>query len=233
MAVPYFYEALLTNNPSSFTLSEESSKHCVQVLRMKEGDRIDITNGIGQLFEATILHADKKRTSVQIDSTKTIAPALQKITLGISLLKNATRLEWLFEKATEMGVHTIVPLICDHTIHERFKTERMQNILQSAMIQSQQVWLPILAEPTPFDQFLANYTASQKIIAHCEPQEKTNIKQLAVKDDCILLIGPEGDFSTKEIELALSQNYEAIHLGPTRLRTETAGLFALSVLKKF
>jgi 16S rRNA (uracil1498-N3)-methyltransferase len=233
MAVPYFYEALLTNNPSSFTLSEESSKHCVQVLRMKEGDRIDITNGIGQLFEATILHADKKRTSVQIDSTKTIAPALQKITLGISLLKNATRLEWLFEKATEMGVHTIVPLICDHTIHERFKTERMQNILQSAMIQSQQVWLPILAEPTTFDQFLANYNASQKLIAHCEPQEKTNIKQLAVKDDCILLIGPEGDFSTKEIELALSQNYEAIHLGPTRLRTETAGLFALSVLKKF
>lgn len=233
MAVPYFYEALLINNPSSFTLSEESSKHCVQVLRMKEGDRIDITNGIGQLFEATILHADKKRTSVQIDSTKTIAPALQKITLGISLLKNATRLEWLFEKATEMGVHTIVPLICDHTIHERFKTERMQNILQSAMIQSQQVWLPILAEPTPFDQFLANYTASQKLIAHCEPQEKTNIKKLAVKDDCILLIGPEGDFSTKEIELALSQNYEAIHLGPTRLRTETAGLFALSVLKKF
>jgi 16S rRNA (uracil1498-N3)-methyltransferase len=200
---------------------------------MKEGDRIDITNGIGQLFEATILHADKKRTSVQIDSTKTIAPALQKITLGISLLKNATRLEWLFEKATEMGVHTIVPLICDHTIHERFKTERMQNILQSAMIQSQQVWLPILAEPTTFDQFLANYNASQKLIAHCEPQEKTNIKQLAVKDDCILLIGPEGDFSTKEIELALSQNYEAIHLGPTRLRTETAGLFALSVLKKF
>jgi 16S rRNA (uracil1498-N3)-methyltransferase len=233
MAVPYFYEALLTNNPSSFTLSEESSKHCVQVLRMKEGDRIDITNGIGQLFEATILHADKKRTSVQIDSTKTIAPALQKITLGISLLKNATRLEWLFEKATEMGVHIIVPLICDHTIHERFKTERMQNILQSAMIQSQQVWLPILAEPTPFDQFLANYNASQKLIAHCEPKEKTNIKQLAVKDDCILLIGPEGDFSTKEIELALSQNYEAIHLGPTRLRTETAGLFALSVLKKF
>jgi 16S rRNA (uracil1498-N3)-methyltransferase len=200
---------------------------------MKEGDRIDITNGIGQLFEATILHADKKRTSVQIDSTKTIAPALQKITLGISLLKNATRLEWLLEKATEMGVHTIVPLICDHTIHARFKTERMQNILQSAMIQSQQVWLPILAEPTPFDQFLANFNASQKLIAHCEPKEKTNIKQLAVKDDCILLIGPEGDFSTKEIELALSQNYEAIHLGPTRLRTETAGLFALSVLKKF
>lgn len=233
MPVPYFYEAQLTSNPSVYTLSEETSKHCVQVLRMKAGDRIDLTNGIGQLFEATINIADKRNTTVQIQAQKTITPSTQKIILGISLLKNVTRLEWLLEKATEMGVHTIVPLICDHTIHERFKTERMQNILQSAMIQSQQVWLPILAEPTPFDQFLANYNASQKLIAHCEPKEKTNIKQLTVKDDCILLIGPEGDFSTKEIELALSQNYEAIHLGPTRLRTETAGLFALSVLKKF
>jgi len=233
MPVPYFYEANLTSNPSVYTLSEETSKHCVQVLRMKAGDRMDLTNGIGQLFEATIQLADKRNTTVQIQAQKTIAPTSQKITLGISLLKNVTRLEWLLEKATEMGVHTIVPLICDHTIHERFKTERMQNILQSAMIQSQQVWLPILSEPTPFDQFLANYKAAQKLIAHCEPQEKTNIKNLEVADDCILLIGPEGDFSPKEIEWALSQNYEAIHLGPTRLRTETAGLFALSVLKKF
>jgi len=233
MPVPYFYEANLTSNPSVNTLSEETSKHCVQVLRMKAGDRMDLTNGIGQLFEATIQLADKRNTTVQIHAQKTIAPTSQKITLGISLLKNVTRLEWLLEKATEMGVHTIVPLICDHTIHERFKTERIQNILQSAMIQSQQVWLPILSEPTPFDQFLANYNAAQKLIAHCEPQEKTNIKNLEVADDCILLIGPEGDFSPKEIEWALSQNYEAIHLGPTRLRTETAGLFALSVLKKF
>jgi 16S rRNA (uracil1498-N3)-methyltransferase len=233
MSVPYFYEANLTSNPSVYTLSEETSKHCVQVLRMKAGDLMDLTNGIGQLFEATIQLADKRNTTVQIQAQKTIAPTSQKITLGISLLKNVTRLEWLLEKATEMGVHTIVPLICDHTIHERFKTERMQNILQSAMIQSQQVWLPILSEPTPFDQFLANYNATQKLIAHCEPQEKTNIKNLEVADDCILLIGPEGDFSPKEIEWALSQNYEAIHLGPTRLRTETAGLFALSVLKKF
>jgi 16S rRNA (uracil1498-N3)-methyltransferase len=233
MPVPYFYEAQLTSNPSVYILSEETSKHCVQVLRMKAGDRIDLTNGIGQLFEATISIADKRNTTVQIQAQKTIAPSTQKIIIGISLLKNVTRLEWLLEKATEMGVHTIVPLICDHTIHERFKTERMENILQSAMIQSQQVWLPILAEPTTFDKLIANYTASQKLIAQCAPQEKTNIKQLVVNDDCILLIGPEGDFSAKEIEFALSQNYEAIHLGPTRLRTETAGIFALSVLKKF
>jgi 16S rRNA (uracil1498-N3)-methyltransferase len=233
MSVPYFYEALLTNNPTTYILSEETSKHCVQVLRMKAGDRIDLTNGIGQLFEATIQVADKRNTTVQIESQKTIAPATQKITLGISLLKNVTRLEWLLEKATEMGVHTIVPLICDHTIHERFKTERMQNILQSAMIQSQQVWLTNLSEPVAYETFLQKYEATQKLIAHCEPQEKTNIKNIKVEEDCLLLIGPEGDFSPKEIELALFNNYQAIHLGPTRLRTETAGLFALSVLKKF
>ena len=233
MAVPYFYEPLIVSSTNAYTLSEETSKHCVQVLRMKEGDRIDLTNGVGQIFEATLTVAHKKNTQVQISAERTEAAPNQKIILGISLLKNAVRLEWLFEKATEMGVHTIVPLLCERTIHERFKMDRMQNILQSAMIQSQQVWLPILTEPMAYINFIKTYKAAQQFIAHCEPTEKTNIKDLNVGDDCILLIGPEGDFSPKEIEAALSLNYAAIHLGPTRLRTETAGLFALSVLKKF
>jgi 16S rRNA (uracil1498-N3)-methyltransferase len=233
MAVPYFYEPLIASNISTYTLSEETSKHCVQVLRMKEGDRIDLTNGIGQIFEASITLAHKKHTTVQIESEKGINPSAQKIVLGISLLKNVTRLEWLFEKATEMGVHTIVPLICERTIHERFKNDRMQNILQSAMIQSQQVWLPILTEPTTYGNFIKTYKASQQLIAHCEPADKTSIKDLATGNDCVLLIGPEGDFSPKEIREAIALNYTEIHLGPTRLRTETAGLFALSVLKKF
>jgi 16S rRNA (uracil1498-N3)-methyltransferase len=232
MPVPYFYEAALTNNPSGYTLSEETSKHCIQVLRMKVGDRIDLTNGIGQLFEATISTADKKNCTVQVIDQKTIAAPTQKITLGISLLKNVTRLEWLFEKATEMGVHAIVPLICDHNIHQRFKMDRMQNILQSAMIQSQQVWLPILKEPIAFDKFVNEYSAKQQLIAHCAEGEKESIKTIMVLDDCILLIGPEGDFSSTEIQKAISLQYTPIHLGPTRLRTETAGIFALSVLKK-
>jgi 16S rRNA (uracil1498-N3)-methyltransferase len=233
MAVPYFYEPLIVSSTNAYTLSEETSKHCVQVLRMKEGDRIDLTNGIGQIFEATITVAHKKNTQVQISAERTEAAPNQKIILGISLLKNAVRLEWLFEKATEMGVHTIVPLLCERTIHERFKIERMQNILQSAMIQSQQAWLPVLSSPMDFNSFLKNYKASQKLIAHCEPTEKTSIKNIKSEDDCILLIGPEGDFSPNEIDQAISNQYQAISLGPTRLRTETAGLFALSVLKKF
>ncbi len=233
MSIPSFYEPQIISGVTTYTLSEESSKHCSQVLRMQANDPLIITNGMGTVFTATIATPHKKNTIVTIQSQQTISPAAQKITLGISLLKNAVRLEWLFEKATEMGVHTIVPLICARTIHERFKMERMQNILQSAMIQSQQAWLPILESPCDYEKFLATHTATQKLIAHCEQGDKANIKSIQPSNDCILLIGPEGDFTPKEIEQAVANQYQAIHLGPTRLRTETAGIFALSVLKNF
>ena len=233
MSIPYFYEPSILSGQTSFTLNEISSKHCVQVLRMQENQRIDITNGMGYLFEATILTAHKKNTIVQIQSEKFIAAPSQKITLGIGLLKNLTRLEWLLEKATEMGVYEIMPLLCEHTLFEKFKLERFQNILQSAMIQSQQVWLPILDTPVKFKEAIQNQKQAQKLIAHCEDGNKTNIKEIEASADLLLFIGPEGDFSSTEIELALANNYQAIHLGPTRLRTETAALFALSVLKKF
>ena len=233
MSIPYFYEPSILSGQTSFTLNEISSKHCVQVLRMQENQRVDITNGLGYLFEATILNAHKKNTIVQIQSEKFIAAPSQKITLGIGLLKNLTRLEWLLEKATEMGVYEILPLLCEHTLFEKFKLERFQNILQSAMIQSQQVWLPILDTPVKFKEAIQNQKQGQKLIAHCEDGNKTNIKEIEASADLLLFIGPEGDFSSTEIELALANNYQAIHLGPTRLRTETAALFALSVLKKF
>ena len=233
MSIPNFYEPNILLGITTYTLSEESSKHCAQVLRMKAGDALNITNGIGTIFTASIATPHKNNTIVTIQSQQTIPPPSQKIVLGISLLKNAVRLEWLFEKATEMGVHTIVPLICERTIHERFKMERMQHILQSAMIQSQQAWLPILESPCEYEKFLATYNATQQLIAHCEAGDKANIKSIQASNDCILLIGPEGDFTPKEIEQALASEYQAIHLGPTRLRTETAGIFALSVLKNF
>lgn len=233
MSAPYFYEPQINLGATSFTCSEETSKHCAQVLRMQGGDAIQITNGMGGIFEATIVEAHKKNTTVQINKEYAVASASQKIILGISILKNAVRLEWLFEKATEMGVHTIVPLLCERTIHERFKSDRMNNIIQSAMIQSQQTWLPVLNEPTPFEQFISKHTASQKLIAHCEPLSKTLIKSIKPSDDLLLLIGPEGDFAPLEIEAAMANDYIPIDLGPTRLRTETAGIFALSCLKNF
>jgi 16S rRNA (uracil1498-N3)-methyltransferase len=233
MPVPYFYEPSLTIGVNQFTLSPETSKHCVQVLRMQEGVNIDITNGVGDIFNATIQSAHKANSLVTIQRHQSIAASKQKITLGISLLKNAVRLEWLFEKATEMGIYQIVPLICERTIHERFKMDRMQNIIQSAMIQSQQAWLPSLSEPITLNAFMQQQKASVNLIAHCEPSDKKNIKEIVALEDVNLLIGPEGDFSSSEIATAISNNYTPIQLGPTRLRTETAGIFALSVLKIF
>ena len=233
MSVPFFYEPLIATGMTQFTLSEPSSKHCIQVLRMDVGEQIDITNGAGGLFHASIQVANKKNALVTINKAIQIEGPTQKLQLGISLLKNTVRLEWLFEKATEMGITTITPLVCERTIHERFKTERMQQIIQSAMIQSQQTWLPVLTEPMPFQQFIEQSTAAQKLIAHCEPLQKTSIKSIVASADLLLLIGPEGDFTPSEIEAAIAQNFTPIDLGPTRLRTETAGIFALSVLKNF
>ena len=233
MSVPYFYEPLIATGMTQFTLSETSSKHCVQVLRMDVGEQIDITNGQGGLFHATIQVAHKKNAVVTITASKQTDRPKQKLQLGISLLKNAVRLEWLFEKATEIGETSLTPLVYERTIHERFKTERMQQIIQSAMIQSQQTWLPVLSEPMPFQQFIAKHSAAQKLIAHCEPLDKISIQSIEPSDDLLLLIGPEGDFAPSEIETAIANDFTPIDLGPTRLRTETAGIFALSCLKKF
>ena len=233
MPVPYFYEPNLISGNSSFILSEASSKHCIQVLRMQQNNRLDITNGKGFLFEASISAPHKKNTLVTILAEKKFNTHSQNLTMGIALLKNITRLEWLIEKATEMGVTEIIPMICERTIFEKFKMDRMQNIIQSAMIQSQQTWLPQLAAPIKFKEVIAHQKNEQKLIAHCELGNKIDIKKIEAGQDCLLLIGPEGDFSPAEIELALQNDYLAIHLGPTRLRTETAGLFALSILKNF
>jgi 16S rRNA (uracil1498-N3)-methyltransferase len=233
MSVPFFYEPLIATGMTQFTMSETSSKHCIQVLRMDVGENIEITNGQGGLFHASIQVAHKKNALVAITKSIQHERPKQKLHLGISLLKNAVRLEWLFEKATEMGMTNVTPLLCERTIHERFKTERMEQIIQSAMIQSQQTWLPILSEPTHFQIFISQATAVQKLIAHCEPLDKTSIKSIVAREDLVLLIGPEGDFTPTEIEAAIAKQFTPIDLGPTRLRTETAGIFALSVLKNF
>jgi 16S rRNA (uracil1498-N3)-methyltransferase len=233
MSVPYFYEPLIATGMTQFTLSETSSKHCVQVLRMDVGEQIDLTNGQGGLFHASIQVAHKKHALVTITKSSQTDRPKQQLHLGISVLKNAVRLEWLFEKATEIGVTSITPLVCERTIHERFKSERMQQIIQSAMIQSQQTWLPILTAPIPLKEFIAKANATQKLIAHCEPLPKTFIKSIKPSDDLLLLIGPEGDFAPLEIEAAIANDFTPIDLGPTRLRTETAGIFALSCLKNF
>ena len=231
MAVPFFYEPDLPETGTHFTLSEESARHCIQVLRMKTGEELQITNGKGLLQTASIVSDDKKKTVVMLQKAAHQAPPTKKISIAISLLKNANRFEWFLEKATEIGIFEILPLISKRTEHTRFRADRMKGILTAAMLQSQQTWLPILQTPISFEQLIFAKKNAQTLIAHCEKEEeKRFIRDLPNSSETLILIGPEGDFTSSEIQLAIEKNYVPVSLGGTRLRTETAGVVAATLL---
>ena len=230
MSVPFFYESEIPQLHSHFTLSEETSKHCIQVLRMKIGEHLQLTNGLGILYKASIVSEDKKKTVVLIEEAQTIPAPFRKISIAISLLKTANRFEWFLEKATEIGVTEIQPVISSRTEHHRFRHDRMNAILIAAMLQSQQAWLPVLQEPVSYAELIKKSKHAQKLIAHCEEDSKQFIKDLPASNDTQILIGPEGDFSPEEIKLALDNQYLPVSLGDTRLRAETAGVVAATLL---
>ena len=156
------------------------------------------------------------------------------ITIAISLVKNASRFEWFLEKATEIGVTTIIPLLCQRTEKQHFRTERMNGIVISAMLQSKQVWLPELKNPTPFKETVTQSDEKSKFIAHCETdKEKLQLTTIKKEESSIILIGPEGDFSPEEISLAKINHFIPVALGETRLRTETAGMVATTILNLY
>jgi 16S rRNA (uracil1498-N3)-methyltransferase len=230
MSLPFFYEPEIVSNSSHFILSEETSKHCIQVLRMKMGEALQLTNGKGLLCTAAIASQDKKKAVVAISDTKSIPQPTKQVSIAISLLKNASRFDWFLEKATEIGVTDIQPLVCRRTEHGKFKSDRMQGIVIAAMLQSQQVWLPVLHEPVAFEKYIPVAAWDQKLIAHCEEQQKQHISDLPDTDAVQILIGPEGDFTPAEIQLALKHGYLPVSLGVTRLRAETAGMVAATLL---
>jgi 16S rRNA (uracil1498-N3)-methyltransferase len=230
MSLPFFFESDIPIDQNHFALSEETSKHCMQVLRMKSGERLQLTNGKGTVFIASIVNEDKKKTLVSLEESRIVLPAKRKISCCISLLKNANRFEWLLEKITEIGVFEIQPLLCKRTEHTRFRHDRLQSILIAAMLQSQQAWLPLLHEPVTFQTCINQSTYQKKMIAHCEKEKKQFIKDLPMTNDGQILIGPEGDFSPEEISFAIENGYTPITLGETRLRSETAGMVATALL---
>lgn len=230
MALPFFFEAGINETTQDVLLDEFTSKHMITVLRMQMGENIHLTNGTGLLFTATIIDDNRKRCVVRIvNSEKKVAP-VRKITIAISPLKNNSRMEWFLEKATEIGVHRIVPIICTRTEKTSFKKERMQTILQSAMLQSQQCYLPLLDEPIDIEKLIKKELSALKLIAHCDDQSKTPIQSIEKQSDTIILIGPEGDFTADEIQTALQHQFLPVTLGETRLRTETAGIVAAALL---
>ncbi len=232
MQLPYFYEPSASAINAILTLDEDTSRHCVQVLRMREGAKLQLTNGKGSLFTAVIIQADKKYCSVRTEETIYQKEEGRKVCIAISLLKNANRWEWFLEKAVEMGVCKIIPLLCERTEKQQFKEERLQNIVISAMLQSRQVWLPQLHSPVTCKEAVhSNSLSAQKLIAHCiEDGARRSLNEIDIENDVQILIGPEGDFTEKEIGMALENGYQPVSLGNTRLRTETAGVVASALL---
>jgi len=231
MSLPLFFLEHIDESSQTQTLNEESSRHIVQVLRMKIGERLQLTDGKGKLLTAEIKNDHKKNCLVQQLSIENIPAPERNITIAISLLKNASRFEWFLEKSTEIGVTTLYPLICGRTEKQHFRFERMKGILTSAMLQSHQAWMPVLHEPVAFEKLVGANNSESKFIAHClHDSGKNHLNSLPKQTHSIMLIGPEGDFTPAEIELALKNGFMPVSLGDNRLRTETAGIVAATLM---
>ena len=222
-----FYNPDITENTSQISFSKEESKHIVKVLRKSVGDIMHITNGKGWLFTAELLSSDVKSCNAVITSKLLQTKKSYQLHLAVAPTKMNDRYEWYLEKATEIGIDTITPIICEHSERKIVKTDRFEKILQSAMKQSLNCYLPKLNEPIHFKDFINQEFKGQRFIAHCEEINRKSLKnELKSNKDVTILIGPEGDFSVKEIEMAIHNNFIPVTLGETRLRTETAAIVA-------
>ena len=222
-----FYNPNISEQQKDFDFDKEESRHIVKVLRKSIGDHIHITNGKGWLFEARLVLADQKHCKVELVSQTQQPKRPYKLHMAVAPTKMNDRYEWFLEKATEIGVDEITPIICDNSERKVIKPERLEKIIQSAMKQSLQSYLPQLNAAMSFKDFMNQNATSKKFIAHCEDTDKKSLKShIKPQDDCLILIGPEGDFSPAEIEKALKHHYIPVTLGHTRLRTETAAIAA-------
>jgi 16S rRNA (uracil1498-N3)-methyltransferase len=235
MVLPFFYIPAYDPAQSEITLDGNTSRHIVQVLRMTVGDQLRLTDGRGNLLTAAINSTHKSHCLVSPVQSIHKPRDTRKIAIAMSLLKNTDRFEWFIEKATEIGVSQIIPFISGRTEKKQYRRDRLKTILVSALIQSQQVWLPDLQEPQDFRELIHDLQPSQKFIAHCREDARVLLADAMNKaaDSQIILIGPEGDFTEEEISLAIKSAFIPVTLGETRLRSETAGVVAASLLKNF
>jgi 16S rRNA (uracil1498-N3)-methyltransferase len=225
-----FYIPEITGN--TVILSPEESKHVVKVMRLSPGSRVQIVDGQGGFYEAEILDAHPKSCSLTVFETKKdYGKRNFHLHIAIGPTKNIDRYEWFLEKCTEIGIDEITPLLSEHSERKVVKTERSEKILVSAMKQSVKAYLPKLNEMTSFRELIGQEFKGRKFIAHCNDGEKLHLKNSVLPgENVLLLIGPEGDFSPKEVEDAKARGFEEISLGAARLRTETAGIVACHIV---
>ena len=223
-----FYNPKISIESSEILFSREESKHIIKVLRKKNGDSLNITNGKGHLFNCEIINDNPNKCLVSVLKSKYFKPSDLKIHIVIAPTKNMDRIEWFLEKCTEIGITEITPLICENSERKTIKEERLNKIIVSAMKQSLDYSLPRLNPVTNYKDFVANNNDTNKFIAHCEEDSKIDLSKYVNEgeDNYTILIGPEGDFTQNEINFAKENNFKPVSLGNKRLRTETAGLVA-------
>lgn len=214
---------------SAYNLNEQESKHCIQVLRMSQGDIVMLVDGKGGKYTAEISAVSKKQVSLSVLTyEENFGKRSFNLHIAIAPTKNIERLEWFLEKATEIGIDQISILICDRSERKVVKPERLEKVITSAVKQSIKAFHPTITDAQSFSHFIKNCNhITNKYIAHCADGEKTTLaRDLKKNEDCLILIGPEGDFTPNEVNLALVNGFKAITLGESRLRTETAALAA-------
>ncbi len=214
-----------------FELEEQESKHAIRVLRLSRGEKVILVDGKGGWYEAEIIEDHPKRCKLQVISyTPDYRPLPYSLHLAVAPTKNLDRYEWFLEKATEIGITEITPLICLRSERKQVKPERLEKILVSAMKQSLKAFKPILHQAKSLEEFLRSGSQGTLGIAHCYPSERQKISDLELSGTYTFLVGPEGDFTEEEINLALKAAYVPIHLGDARLRTETAALYLTTAI---
>lgn len=228
MSEPIFYSPDCNENTALQFLPEDESQHAVKVLRLQKDQPVVVVNGVGGYFHARITNPHHKRCEFEIlDVIQQYGKRNYRIHIAIAPTKNMDRIEWFVEKATEIGIDEITPVICRFSERKVLKEERLDRIIVSASKQSQKAYFPVLHETCTFKEFMQNEMEGLRFIAHCYDEEKKLLKNEIVKGEKVtILIGPEGDFSTEEVELALAKGFVPVSLGDNRLRTETAGLVA-------
>lgn len=227
-----FYTPDLSGN--FYTFNEQESKHCIKVLRLNSGDIVYLIDGKGGFFKAEITDPHYKRCGVEIrEQLPDPDNRDYKIHIAVAPTKNIDRIEWFLEKACEIGIDRVTPLLCKRSERKVIKKERLEKILISAMKQSFKATLPILDDLTPIKEFLEQDNTSTKFVAYCDEtieERKLLRDQITKGEDILVLIGPEGDFDKEEIELAFDKNFIPVTLGNSRLRTETAALVACDTI---
>ena len=228
--MPLFYTTHITGNQA--VLEGDEARHCSQVLRMRTGEELALVDGQGGYFKGILAEIGKRDCKVEIRETMLeYGKRSYRVHLAVAPTKNMARWEWMLEKATEMGVDQLTPLLTKRSERIHVRVERLEKIAVSAMKQSEQAYLPMVSEPMDFKDLVTRAAYPQRFIPHCLDGVKSPLSQNCEPDkDVLVLIGPEGDFTAEELDLALSLGFLPADLGPTRLRTETAGIVALAAV---